>query len=190
MNTKKTSKLLSYLLRHKPEAYQLDMDDQGWVDLDQLIHNINQRGGKINLELIKEVVASNDKQRFKLDLPNNRIRANQGHSKSVNLELAERVPPEFLYHGTSIDTVDKIRASGIKKMNRHLVHLSADEKTAKMVGSRHGKPAILKVQAQAMYEQQIKFYLSENGVWLTDYVATEFIIFPEMDAQLSTFVKS
>lgn len=180
MKTRKVSKLLSYVLRHKPEAYQLDMDKNGWVDLNQLINKVNQNGGQLNLELIQEVVANNDKQRFKLDLTNHRIRANQGHSININLELQEQTPPECLYHGTSVDTIPKIKATGIKKMNRHLVHLSQDESTAKIVGSRHGRPAVLKVKAQRMHAQGLKFFLSENGVWLTDFVDPDFIDFPSL----------
>ncbi len=177
MKTRKISKLLSYALRHKPEAFQLDMDENGWVNLDQLITNVKLSGQIINLDLIQQAVVNNDKQRFRLDLANNRIRANQGHSVKVDLELSERIPPEFLYHGTSINTVQKIKEGGIKKMNRQQVHLSKDIQTAKIVGSRHGSPIVLIVAAQKMHDQGMKFYLSENGVWLTDYVHPDFIEF-------------
>lgn len=179
VETKKISKLLSYVLRHKPEAYQLNMDENGWVNLDQLINNFNQHGHTLRLDLIQTVVASNDKQRFKLDLSNNRIRANQGHSVKINLDLKEQEPPEFLYHGTSKAAVTKIKETGIQKMNRHLVHLSKDAHTAKVVGSRHGSPIVLKVSARKMQEQNLRFFLSENGVWLTDFVDPMFIEFPE-----------
>ncbi|GAB5555275.1 MAG: RNA 2'-phosphotransferase [Saprospiraceae bacterium] len=153
------------------------MDENGWVNLDQLITNVKLSGQIINLDLIQQAVVNNDKQRFRLDLANNRIRANQGHSVKVDLELSERIPPEFLYHGTSIKTVQKIKEGGIKKMNRQQVHLSKDIQTAKIVGSRHGSPIVLIVSAQKMHDQGMKFYLSENGVWLTDYVHPDFIEF-------------
>jgi len=177
MYLKNISKFLSLVLRHKPEAIGLTMDKNGWVNVDELIEKMNQSGKKVNLENIIEVVETNQKQRFNLDLPNNRIRANQGHSINVDVELSEKIPPKFLYHGTATKNKALISKEGLKKMNRQHVHLSVDHETAFKVGSRHGKPIILKVDCKRMANDGIKFYLSENNVWLTDGVGVEYIEF-------------
>lgn len=178
MTDKNLSKFLSLLLRHKPEVLELNMTKNGWVDLDELIEKITLSGKETSLEQIHRVVANNDKKRFKLDLENNRIRANQGHSIEVEMGFEAKTPPDILYHGTAISNWEAIQKSGLLKMSRQHVHLSPDIKTAKKVGGRHGKPVSLVVRTGRMVAQGISFFLSENGVWLTDHVAPEFVEYP------------
>lgn len=175
MDLKKTSKYLSYLLRHDPAALDLNMDSQGWVGVDELLRKMAAQGRPLDYVDLQRLVAENDKQRFKLDETQRRIRANQGHSIPIELALEEKTPPPVLYHGTAKHKLDTILAEGLKKMNRQHVHLSADVITARRVGGRHGKPAILRVDAQAMRAEQHVFYLSENGVWLTDRVPAGYL---------------
>lgn len=173
-----TSKFLSLVLRHKPEEIGLSLDENGWTDLDELIRLANGKGKKLSRSLVEEVVANSDKQRFALDPSGTRIRANQGHSVQVALELSPQQPPETLFHGTATRFLDAIRTSGLLKMQRHHVHLSADQVTATSVGQRHGRVVILTVRAGDMWRDGHTFYRSANGVWLTDAVPTAFIDFP------------
>lgn len=167
---KRISKQLSYVLRHAPETIGILLDDQGWTDVDMLLEKL-----AISIEDLQYVVVNNAKQRFSFSSDGNRIRANQGHSVAINLGLVKKVPPAELYHGTSIKTESMIRTSGIKKMQRHHVHLSSDQETAKQVGGRHGKPIILSIDAALMSTDGIQFFLSDNGVWLTDFVDPKYI---------------
>jgi len=168
---KKISKFLSLLLRHKPQSIGLKLDANGWADIDELIEK--SKNIKLNRALIDEVVAQNDKQRFIIE--NNRIRANQGHSIDVDLEFKAIEPPNMLYHGTATRFLDSIMKTGLTKQNRQHVHLSQEIETAISVGKRHGKVALLEIDAQKMFEKGYEFYLSENGVWLTDSVPLEYI---------------
>jgi len=170
MNLKNQSKFLSYVLRHAPESIGIDMDSHGWVNIDELIEK-GQKG--ITREMIDQIVREDAKQRYAISEDGNRIRANQGHSIEVDLKLQSKIPPVTLYHGTHEGVLKTVLKEGLKKMNRHHVHLSVDAETAKMVGSRRGKPVILTVDTRSMVRDGIKFYISENGVWLTDYVAPE-----------------
>lgn len=174
MRTRDLSKFLSLLLRHKPETINLKLDRNGWADLDELISKLKADGKKTSLEHIQEMVESNNKQRFKLDLKNNRIRANQGHSIPIDMEFEPIKPPQFLYHGTAKRNIPSIQKLGIQKQDRQHVHLSPDLKTAEIVGKRHGKPVIFVVDSEAMFEKGFDFFLSENGVWLTGEVPSEF----------------
>lgn len=176
MRTRDVSKFLSLILRHKPETIGLKLDQNGWADLNELISKINTGGKNVNLEQIKEVVKTNSKQRFKLDLENNRIRANQGHSIKIDMEFSPTQPPEQLFHGTAERNISSIKKSGIQKRNRQHVHLSSDLDTAKMVGKRHGKPVIFVIDSKKMFEDGYSFFLSENGVWLTDAVSAEYFV--------------
>ncbi|MEZ4773291.1 MAG: RNA 2'-phosphotransferase [Bacteroidia bacterium] len=177
MKTKGVSRFLSLVLRHKPEVINLNLDQNGWADVDELLEKMKTGGKEITFEELKEIVETNDKQRFKLDIEQNRIRANQGHSVSVDLALEEQIPPEILYHGTATSNLEVIRKEGLKKMSRQHVHLSIDKETATKVGSRHGKPVILKINCGQMVKDGFRFYLSENMVWLTDEVDRKYIIF-------------
>lgn len=174
-NNKRISKFLSLLLRHKPETIGLHLDEQGWADIDELIAKANANGNPLSREIITDIVASNDKQRFILSEDENRIRANQGHSINVNLGLSPITPPDILWHGTATRFLEPILAEGLKKMNRQHVHLSADLETASKVGIRHGKLAMLRVDASGMHADGYSFYRSENGVWLTDHVPPTYI---------------
>lgn len=176
MKKKDVSRFLSLVLRHKPEVIHLNLDQNGWADVDELLEKMNTAGKEISFEELEEIVENNDKQRFKLDKKSNRIRANQGHSIGIDLGLEEKIPPEILYHGTASKNLEVIRKEGLKKMSRQHVHLSIDTETATKVGSRHGKPIILQIHCGQMVTDGFRFYLSENGVWLTDEVDQKYII--------------
>ncbi len=176
MNTKRISKNLSLILRHQPEKINLKLDKNGWANVEELLKKLRINGKLISMEQLETVVATNDKQRFSFNEDKTKIRANQGHSIAIDLELIEQKPPEFLYHGTAKKFIDSILKKGLRKQNRHHVHLSSDVKTAHSVGKRHGSPIILKISAKQMFEQGFVFYQSKNGVWLTDKVPVEYII--------------
>ena len=168
---KNVSKFLSLLLRHKPETIGLTLDENGWADIDELINKSKEIA--LTRVLIDEVVADSDKQRFIIE--GDRIRANQGHSIAVDLEFKAVRPPDKLYHGTATRFLDSIMQSGLTKQQRLHVHLSKNIETATAVGKRHGKVVILEVESKKMFEDGYEFYLSENGVWLTDVVPVEYL---------------
>jgi putative RNA 2'-phosphotransferase len=171
----KTSKFLSLVLRHKPDTIGLQIDKAGWASISELIEKARKAGVSLSPELIRRVVATNDKQRFSISSDGSRIRANQGHSIPVDLGLQEKKPPDFLYHGTATRNITAILKEGIKRGKRNFVHLSLDEETALMVGKRYGKPVVLIVQAGLMHRDGFQFNLSENGVWLAEYVPVGYI---------------
>ncbi len=171
----KHSKFLSLVLRHKPEVIGIDLNENGWVDIDLLIQKVNDYGKRLTREDLYLIVENNSKKRFAIDETNNMIRANQGHSLNVNLGFEPIQPPEILYHGTAQRFVESIMNSGLEKRDRHHVHLSAEKSTATNVGQRHGKPIILEVRAMEMFEKGFQFFKSENGVWLTDKVPTFYL---------------
>ena len=175
---KRISKLMSLVLRHKPEHLDLNLDENGWVKVDLLLAAMQRQGLDVDQNLLEEVVRDNDKQRFAFNEDRTQIRANQGHSIDVDVELEEKTPPSILLHGTVEKFLELVRESGLKKMSRQHVHLSADLATASKVGSRRGKPVILKIDAAKMVNDGHAFYLSANGVWLTDHVPPSFIRFP------------
>lgn len=170
------SKFLSLVLRHKPEQIGISLDEHGWADIHDLLERVNASGVKLSRDILEEIVEKNDKKRFIISEDGTRIRANQGHSIKVELDLKERRPPDLLYHGTVERVYDSIKVEGLKKMSRHHVHLSPDVHTArKVAGRRRTKSIVLEINAKEMFEQGYKFYLSENGVWLTDNVPFNFI---------------
>jgi putative RNA 2'-phosphotransferase len=171
----KISKFLSLILRHAPEKIGLVLDENGWVDVEELITKAAQDKMIFSREELEEVVVTNDKQRFAFNEDKSRIRANQGHSIDVELQLESREPPETLYHGTVPKFLESIRLEGLKKMNRNHVHLSPDTATAEKVGSRRGEAVILVVRSKAMYNDGFAFFVSDNGVWLTDHVPVKYI---------------
>jgi putative RNA 2'-phosphotransferase len=173
-----TSKFLSLVLRHAPETIGLALDRNGWADLEELMRLANARGRRLTRALIEEVVDTNEKQRFKISEDGTRIRANQGHSVKVDLDLAPVEPPELLFHGTVERFLESIRVHGLRRGNRSHVHLSLDEETARDVGARRGDPAVLQVVARAMFNEGYVFHVSENGVWLTEHVPPQFLRFP------------
>ncbi|MEM6366107.1 MAG: RNA 2'-phosphotransferase [Planctomycetota bacterium] len=175
-----TSKFLSLVLRHRPEVIGAQLAPEGWLCIDELISQANAHGKGITLELLHEVVATNEKKRLTLSDDGLHIRASQGHSVSgVELNLEQKTPPEILYHGMVAAFLDSIRATGLQKRSRHHVHLSPDQETATKVGSRRGKPIILRVAAETMHRDGHRFYFSANGVWLVDVVPPNYLTFPE-----------
>ena len=169
------SKFLSKHLRHEPETLGLTLAPGGWAAVADLLAGAARVGFLISREELERVVAENDKRRFSLDKTGERIRANQGHSTEVDLQLPEVDPPEMLFHGTVERFLDAIRAEGLKKMNRHDVHLSPDIQTASRVGQRRGKPIVLTIDAGKMAADGFKFRVSANGVWLTERVPPQYI---------------
>ena len=153
----------------------LSLQSGGWVPVDDLLAASKSIGFAISYDDLVECVETNDKQRFSFDETGDLIRANQGHSTAVDLQLEQRQPPDVLYHGTVERFLDSIMAEGLKKGKRHHVHLSKDIETARKVGARRGKPVILLVEAGKMHEQGVVFFLSANGVWLTEAVPAEFL---------------
>lgn len=174
-NLKNISKFMSLILRHNPGRVGIALDSEGWVDVDILIKAMNNSGKSVDRKLIEEVVDTNDKKRFTFSEDGKQIRANQGHSVDVDLKLEVQAPPEILYHGTATKNLDSIQASGLDKRNRQHVHLSSDKVTATKVGQRHGKVVILNVRSGEMYRAGHEFFLSKNGVWLTDSVPIGYI---------------
>jgi len=168
--TDKLSVFISLVLRHNPDAAHVTLDEHGWADVDKLLAGIQSTGRKIDRDILEEIVATDNKQRYSFNEDKTRIRANQGHSIAVDVELKEQEPPEFLYHGTAARFLDSIEHEGLKPMSRLYVHLSKDIETALKVGKRHGVPVVLKVHSGDMYRDGSPFYLSENGVWLTEKV--------------------
>jgi putative RNA 2'-phosphotransferase len=169
------SKFLSKHLRHQPEDLGLTLDVGGWVPVDALLDSCASHGFRITRAELLEVVEKNDKQRFSFDESGTQIRANQGHSTAVDLQLESQTPPDVLYHGTATTTLSTVLKDGLKRMSRHHVHLSTTVQTAQKVGSRHGKPVVLVVDSAAMHKAGIPFYCSENSVWLVDEVPPEYL---------------
>lgn len=164
------SKFLAKFLRHAPDELGLTLQPGGWVPVDALLAAAETHGFPISYDELIECVETNDKRRYSFDGTGDLIRANQGHSVEVDLKLEKHQPPEVLYHGTVERFLSAILSEGLIKGKRHHVHLSADVETAKKVGARRGKPLILKVDAGGMRKDGYPFFLSTNGVWLTDSV--------------------
>jgi len=175
---KKISKSLSKVLRHQPERIGVVLDEAGWANVEQMLGAFAKKGRVISREVLNEVVEKNDKQRFSFSADGTRIRANQGHSIDVDLGYELATPPGILYHGTPQQFVEAIRNEGLKKMNRHHVHLHIDVETSTAVGQRRGKPVLLEVRALEMYQAGYEFFVTPNDVWLTDCVPPEYIDFP------------
>lgn len=175
-----TSKFLSYVLRHQPQAIGLTLDREGWAGVDALIAGAARNGRKLDRALIEQVVHTNEKKRFALSADGSCIRAVQGHSTdSVSISFEEKTPPDRLYHGTATRFLDSIRQHGLRPGSRHYVHLSDDTATAISVGQRYGEPVVLTIAAGAMHAQGMKFYQADNGVWLTEAVPVPFLSVPK-----------
>ena len=174
----KVSKFLSLVLRHQPERIGLAVDSQGWADVTELLTKAQEAGMAIDADVLREVVATNNKKRFAFNEDGSRIRASQGHSIAVDLGLEVIEPPTILYHGTAARFLPSIQEAGLLSRRRNHVHLSGDEETAVSVGKRHGKPVVLRVRAGEMAQQGLAVYRSENGVWLTEHVPVVYIEFP------------
>jgi RNA:NAD 2''-phosphotransferase len=176
MQISKTSKFIALILRHKPETIGITLDEHGWADVKELINGINATGKHhLDMALLEEIVRTDEKQRYSFNEEHTLIRANQGHSIHVDVELKESIPPAVLYHGTGEKYVSSIDEQGLIPKSRLYVHMSADKETAKTVGSRHGKPVIYEIDCKAMEHDGYKFYLSENHVWLTKAVPAKYL---------------
>ena len=171
----KISRFISMVLRHKPHTIGLTLDAGGWASVDDLISGAQRARVPLTLDLLRQIVAENDKQRFSFSEDGLRIRASQGHSIPVDLGLEAVLPPDRLYHGTARRFLDSILLHGLIAKGRQYVHLSADEATAIKVGRRHGEPIVLVVDAARMEHDGLKFYRSANGVWLTDRVPAKYL---------------
>ena len=164
-------KQLSWLLRHDSHSYVKGLiDEHGWRSVKEILEKYH-----YTQELLDEIVETNNKKRYEYNEDKTKIRARQGHSITVDVELKEEVPPEYLYHGTCTRFIDSILKEGLKPQTRLYVHLSPDIETATNVGLRHGKVVMLRLNSKKMFEDGIKFYLSNNGVWLTKFVDTKYI---------------
>jgi putative RNA 2'-phosphotransferase len=170
------SKFLSRVLRHQPGEIGLVLDANGWADVRELMEKARKKRFHFDLEILQRIVATNSKQRFAFNEDQTRIRANQGHTIDIDLGLEPQTPPDVLYHGTAVQNLEIIRKTGLKSMKRQHVHLSLDTKTAVQVGSRHGKAVVLTIETGKMAAQGYVFYVSANGVWLTEEVPAEFIV--------------
>lgn len=173
----KTSKFLALVLRHKPEKIGLILDEHGWADVDELIEKTNRSGRELDRKSLEYIVRTNDKKRYAFNDDHTKIRASQGHTVPVDVESKETIPPDSLYHGTSVNSLPSILEKGLLKMKRLHVHLSKDVSTAIKVGQRYGKPVVLLVDSGRMYKDGYKFYFSANGVWLTDHVPVRYLLY-------------
>ena len=171
-----TSRFISLILRHKPETIGITLDEHVWADVQDLIDGINRSSGHtLDMELLEEIVRTDEKQRYSFNEDHTLIRANQGHSVSVDVELEEKIPPDTLWHGTGEKYVSSIDVQGLIPKSRLYVHLSSDIDTARNVGSRHGKPVIYAINCRAMVRDGYRFFLSANHVWLTKEVPAQYM---------------
>ena len=175
MNLTNISKYIALVLRHKPEIIGIELDEHGWADVGKLVAGIKKEYPEFSLGILKEIVVSDNKQRYAFSEDEKRIRARQGHSVNVNVELKEVVPPDTLYHGTATRFLDSILFEGLVPKSRLYVHLSKDCDTAVKVGERHGIPVVLKIDAKRMHKDGYTFSISENGVYLTKFVPVKYI---------------
>ena len=168
---KATSKFLSLILRHKPQIVGIELDEHGWADVDELIRRVK----NLDRATLEQIVAADEKQRYSFSADGKLIRANQGHSIPVDVELEELAPPKILYHGTGEKFSASIKNFGLLKKSRLYVHLSGDIDTAEKVGRRHGVPKIFLVESGKMFVDGFKFFRSVNGVWLTEHVPAKYL---------------
>lgn len=173
----KLGRFISLVLRHSPETIGLELDKNGWADVESLLSGMNKKGRRIDFGTLNEIVETNNKKRYEFSKDLKKIRACQGHSIDVDLELRPEQPPEFLYHGTAVRNLDIIKKEGLKRIERQHVHLSEDRDTAYNVGRRHGKPFIIKVLSGDMYRNGKKFYISKNKVWLSEDIESRYLVF-------------
>jgi putative RNA 2'-phosphotransferase len=172
------SKFMSLLLRHAPETVGLKLGEGGWVAIDDLV---SKGGAGLTQEIVLTIVEKDEKRRYALSDDRLKIRATYGHSLDVDLGLRSQEPPERLFHGTAAHVLSSIKQDGITRKRRRYVHLSADRPTAAKVGSRHGRPVVITVEAGRMYRAGMKFYHSESGIWLTDWVPPAYLDFDSLD---------
>ena len=172
----KLGRFLILVLRHDPHAAGITLDEHGWADVNEQLAGVNRTGRKIDRVTLERIVRENNKQRYSFNGDGTKIRANQGHSLQVDVELKAAQPPKYLYHGTASRFLPAIQAEGIRKMSRQHVHLSGDFETAMAVGKRHGIPVVITIDAGAMARDGVAFYRSENGVWLCGHVEPKYFV--------------
>lgn len=177
--TKKISKFLSLILRHKPEAVGVKLDENGWTDISTLLDRMNAAGTRIDRTELDYVVSTNEKKRFAISDCNRQIRASQGHSVEIDLDYTAKTPPEILFHGAPESVLPLIRKDGLKKMQRHHVHLNAAAQPCIHVAARYGKPVVIEIAAGKMFAEGFDFFLSANQVWLTDHVPPRYLSIPD-----------
>ena len=171
-----TSRFISLILRHKPQVIGITLDEHGWADVKELIDGVNRSEGHyLDQELLEEIVRTDEKQRYSFNEDHSLIRANQGHSIPVDVELEKRTPPDILWHGTGEKYVASIKEGGLLPKTRLYVHLSSDMETAKKVGSRHGKPVVFRVDCRQMEQDGYAFFLSANNIWLAKEVPAAYL---------------
>ena len=175
MDLNNISRYMSLILRHKPEVIGIALDEHGWANVSELVKGIEKNNHGFNVEMLEEIVKTDSKQRYSFNEDKTLIRANQGHSIPVDVELEEKQPPEFLYHGTGEKYVESIDKIGLIPKSRLYVHLSNDVDIAEKVGRRHGKEIVYQVNAGQMYKDGYKFFLSVNNVWLTKEVPVKYL---------------
>lgn len=168
------SKFISMILRHRPEVIGITLDEHGWANVDELIEGINKTEA-FSKATLEKIVKTDEKQRYSFSPDKTLIRANQGHSFPVDVELEKKEPPAVLYHGTGIKSVESIKEKGLLPMERLYVHLSTDVETATKVGKRHGSPCIFRINAAQMSKDGYDFFQSVNGVWLTKEVPPQYL---------------
>ena len=178
-NDIRLGRFLSLVLRHDPSAAGITLDEHGWADVEQLLAGVNRAGRKIDMFTLERIVRENNKQRYSFNADHTKIRANQGHSVQVDVELKKAEPPRYLYHGTATRFFPAIRKEGIRKMGRQYVHLSGDFETAMAVGKRHGIPMVITIDADAMTRDGVALYRAENGVWLCEHVEPKYFVMGE-----------
>jgi len=172
----RTSRFISLILRHRPDTVGITLDEHGWADVEELIDGINRSDGHaLDREMLEEIVRTDEKQRYSFNEDNTLIRANQGHSIPVDVELEEKIPPAILWHGTGEKYVSSIDVQGLIPKSRLYVHLSSDMETARKVGSRHGKPVVYEIDCSGMVKDGYSFFLSANHIWLTKEVPARYL---------------
>lgn len=174
MGLTETSKFISLILRHKPESINIELNEHGWANVTELINGIN-KTHPLDMEMLEKIVETDNKHRYSFNQDKTLIRANQGHSIPVDLELESKLPPDILFHGTGIKYVESINNKGLLPKSRLYVHLSKDIETARIVGKRHGQEVVYEIDAKRMYKDGYQFYCSVNGVWLTKMVPIEYL---------------
>lgn len=172
-----TGKFLTYILRHNPAACGIELDKNGWANVDALLAGVQKSGRNINFTMLEKIVKTDDKGRFEFNAEKSRIRATYRHSLPVDLNLQPETPPDILYHGTAEKFSENIKQSGLTKKSRNFVHLSSGKSMAEQVGARHGKPVILRICAGQMAKDGYEFYQSPSGIWLTEKVPVDYIVF-------------
>ena len=172
---KKISRILSLVLRHDPKSIGLTLDEDGWAVLDDLVAGLKKDGKKVDRALVETVVANSDLQRFTISEDGLKIRANEGHSVEVKLELEEKAPPTWLFHGTSLAALHKIEGEGLLRKERDYVHIWSDQASARKAAQRKGKPVVVEVASRMMEKHGHVFYQADNGVWMTDHVPPDYL---------------